>query len=242
MLDYEQKTDTGVLLANNPAIPDGVKQGFRLFRYGELGSMPIFQPKVSQAIEGSYFTANNGQTGLATAAAPTAFSATNPFLILFNKDSVKSLVMDYAALVATAAGTAGASVQAAVVIDSGNRFSSGGSPLTPVNPNGQIGAGSIVQANAGNLTASAPTSQARTLVGQRALKGAIPVAGDSYFLKFGADDMLSQVSTATLSFSSQAAPAIIVPPQWSLLLHIWLPSQSAASSFIPEAGWSERVC
>ena len=40
MQDFEMKTDTGVVLENNPAIPDGVKQAPRLFRYGEYGVMP----------------------------------------------------------------------------------------------------------------------------------------------------------------------------------------------------------
>lgn len=34
---------------------------------------------------------------------------------------------------------------------------------------------------------------------------------------------------------------IVVPPQGSCLIHIWLPSQTGASSFIPEMGWVERA-
>lgn len=241
-MDFVQVADTGRLLSNNPAVPDGVKQGVRLSRYGEIFIEPVVQPKMGQCDEGSYFTVNNAQTGLATAATPTVFSPTNPFFILYNSDAVKNLFIDYLALVATAAGTAGTSVQAALVLDTGNRYASGGTVLSGniLNPNGNIGAGSIAKAYGGNLTASAASAQARTVVGQRALKGAIPVAGDNYIIKPGSDDHPMLISTATLTWSVQPVCPIIVGPNQSLLLHIWLPAQSAASSYIPEAGWAER--
>lgn len=65
------------------------------------------------ADEGTYFTVNNSQTGLATAAAPVAFSATNPFLLIYNAGSSATgprIYLDAATLVATAAGTAGVNV------------------------------------------------------------------------------------------------------------------------------------
>lgn len=241
-MDVTPRVATGRLLSNNPRQQDGVKQNLRVGAYGDLVAMLMGQGKINLADEGSYFSVNNAQTGLATAAAPTTFSATNPFLIIYNKDTVKNIYLDYAALVATAAGTAGASVQAAVVLDNGNRFASGGSEITAniVNSNGLVGAGSIAKVYAGNLTASAASSAARTIVGQRALKGAIPVAGDNYIVKFGSDDVGLLISTATLTWSSQPVPPLVVGPNMSALLHIWLPSQSAASSFIPEAAWYER--
>lgn len=241
-MDVTPRVATGRLRANNPRQGDGVKQNLRVGAYGDLVAMLMGQAKINLADEGSYFTVNNAQSGLATAAAPTSFSATNPFLIIYNKDTIKNIYLDYAALIATAAGTAGASVQAAVVLDAGNRYSSGGSDISAnvVNANGIIGDGSVAKVYGGNLTASAPTSAARTIVGQRALKGAIPVAGDNYLVKFGSDDMAMMIAAATLTWSMQPVPPLIVGPNMSALLYIWLPSQSAASSYIPEAGWYER--
>jgi hypothetical protein len=199
----------------------------------------------SFADEGSYFAVNNGQTGIATAAAPTSFSDTNPFLTVFNKDSVggKSIYLDFLTLIATAPGTSGASLQAAVQIDGAvDRYTSGGTDLTNsiVNVNGGAGQGSIAKVRAGNITASAKTTLSRMIVGNRWLSGAIPVAGDSYTLKFGGVDAVSNMSISTIKKVIENAPKIIIPPQWSCLIHLWLPSQAAASSYLPELGWVER--
>ena len=218
----------------------------RGWKYLEQVVVPLIPDMGALAEEGSYFTTNNAQTGLATAAAPTAFSATNPFLLIYNKASAgelaKRIIMDYALLLATAAGTAAASVQFAVTIDAGNRYTSGGTEITAniVNPNGDVGTGSIAKVYAGNITASTATAAARTIVGNRYMKGAIPVAGDSYAVKFGGVDCPSFFGISTILFSLNNVPKVVVPPNWSALLHLWFPSQSGASSYVPELGWWER--
>lgn len=193
---------------------------------------------------GQYFAANNAQTGIATAAAPTAFSATNPFIAVVNKDSAngKNIYLDFVTLVATAAGTAGASLQVAVSLDNTNRYTSGGTDITTniVNTNGNSGTKSIAQVVAGNITAAAATGNVRNVVGNRFLKGAIPVAGDEYTIKFGGVDAPATVQISTISKVVINVPKIVIPPGWTALVHIWLPSQSAASSYAPELGWVER--
>jgi len=215
-------------------------------RTGRDGSdyvLPLMPTMAWLADEGSYRTVANAQTGLATAAAPTAFSATNPFLTIYNSDSIggKRIYLDYITLICTAVGTGAASIQAAVVVDTGNRYSSGGSSLTAnvVNPNMDVANGTIAVVNAGNVTATAASGAARTVIGQRALKGAIGVVGDNYTLAFGGVDKIANIVTATLTFSSQSAPPVVIGPGQTALLHLWFPSQSAASSYIAEAGWGE---
>lgn len=217
----------------------------RIGRYFEEYMVNVFPDMAVQALEGSIFTANNSQTGIATAAAPTAFSAVNPFLLVYNRDSTTNatamrIIMDYITLIATAAGTAGASVQFAIVLDYGSRYTSGGTLLTPVNPNGDISNASVAQIYAGNIVCAAASAAARTIVGQRYMKGAIPVAGDTYMVKCGGVDAPSNLSIATLTFSTNNVPKIIIPPGWTMTLHLWLPSQSAASSYAPELTWVER--
>lgn len=229
---------------------DGGRDGepMRLGRYDELYVVPVMRKQHIFADEGSYFTCNNAQSGLATAAAPTAFSATNPFLVIANIDSPsnstpKRIYLDFCRLVATAAGTAGASVQAGITIDNGNRYSSGGTEITAaiVSPNMDGPArSSIAKVYAGNITATAATLSARTVTGQVALKGAIPVAGDNYILNFGGVEAVMMIATATLTWSSQPIVPIIIGPNQSALIHLWLPSQSAASSYAPEISWWER--
>lgn len=211
--------------------------------YGHLAVNVRAPNKQFLAVEGSYYSATNGQTGIATAATPTAFSATNPFITIFNtgnpaNTAAPRIVLDYINLLATAAGTAGASVQCAIVKDSINRYTSGGTLLTPVKTSA-FGAPSVAQIYAGNITAAGASSAAGTIVGNRYLKGAIPVAGDQYSLQFGATDCFNNLTISTITFTAQTVPPIALNPGEMALVHLWLPSQSAASSYLPEIGWSE---
>lgn len=193
---------------------------------------------------GQYFTVNNAQTGIATAAAPTAFSATNPFLAVVNKDvpGGKNVYLDFLTLIATAAGSAGTALQAAVTLDNIQRYTSGGTDVTAniANTNGNSGTKSIAQVVAGNITAAAASGVVRTIAGNRWLKGAIPVVGDEYTIKFGGVDSPSFVGISTIIKTLINVPKIVIPPGWTALVHLWLPSQSGASSYTPELGWVER--
>jgi len=215
-------------------------------RYGDVATANIWPTSHMQAAEGSYFFVHNNQSGIATAAAPTAFSATNPFLMLLNNDSpanpaAKRVYIDYVTLVATAVGTGAASVQAAVAVDAATRYTSGGTTLTTnIAKCNSAGNASVCAAYAGNLTAAAATTAGRYLVGNRYLKGAIPVAGDTYTLSFGSVDQTAAFSISTILFSLQGIGPVILNPGEAFLLHLWFPSQSGASSYAPEVGWTER--
>lgn len=225
---------------------DGTDTDPRLSRYREIMMVPAIVTKHALVDEGSYFTVNNAQTGLATAATPTAFSATNPFLLIYNQgrpsdDFSPRLYIDYATLLATAGGTAGTSLQYAITRDSGNRFSSGGTEITANIANtGPTSFGPLARIWAGNITATAATANAKTLIGNRFLSGSIPVIGDEYTLRFGAAGVPDFVGISTIKSVVKNMPPIIVGPDESLLVHLWLPAQSAASSYAPELGWWER--
>jgi len=85
------------------------------------------------------------------------------------------------------------------------------------------------------------TAAVRMLVGQRLLLPAIPVANDTAILKFGGVDAPLILEKQVNTFSLQQVPKVVILPQGSCLIHIWLPSQSGAASFIPEMGWIERA-
>ncbi len=215
----------------------------RTDQYGNLTVNNRIATKAALALEGVYFSANNAQAGIATGATLTALVATTPFITIWNTGNPSSptashIVLDYITLVATAAGTAGASLQCAIVIDSYNRYTSGGTALVPQKSD-SYGAASVAQIYAGNIVAAAALSSARTPVGLRYLKGAIPVIGDTYTLQFGSVDSVMSLQAATITYSLQHAPAIAINPGEMALVYIWLPSQSAASSYAPEIGWYE---
>lgn len=225
---------------------DGTDIDWRVSRYRELMMMPAVLTKHPLADEGSYFTTNGAQTAQATAATPTAFSATNPFLVIYNRsdpsdDFGQRIYLDYMTLIATVAGTAGVNVQFAITIDAGNRYTSGGIELTPnIVTVGPTSTSTLARVFAGNITAAAASNLAKTVVGNRFMKGAIPAAGDTYTVRFGSASAIDMIGVSTNVFSTNNLPPVIIGPNQCALLHLWLPSQSAASSYLPELGWWER--
>lgn len=235
---------------------DGTDIDVRLSRYREMMVSPSILTKHPLVDEGSYFITQNNQTGIATAAAPTAFSATNPFLVVYNganksDDFAYRIYLDYIMLLVTAAGTAGTSIQYAITKDSTNRYTSGGTDLTSnVINTGPTSMGTLTRVWAGNITASTATSNVKTIVGNRYFKNMTapaPTIGDQYTARCGACNMaenlqyLNNATTLTSNmFVTQNLPPLIIGPDESLLFHLWLPAQSAASSYAPELGWWER--
>lgn len=235
---------------------DGTDVDPRLTRYREQAVVNYIFTKHPLADEGSYFVCQNNQTGIATAAAPTAFSATNPFLLIYNggnasDDFAPRLYIDYIMLLVTAAGTAGTSVQFAITKDVGNRYTSGGTDLTSNIANcGPTSQGTLVRAYAGNITASAASANVKTMTGNRVFKtmtAPAPTIGDEYTARFGAANIVESMQylnnattlTSNLNNTKNLVPVVIGPNE-SFLFHLWLPAQSAASSYAPEFGWWER--
>jgi hypothetical protein len=138
-----------------------------------------------------YYTACSVRTGIANNATVTAFSATNPWITIFNTEAVggKSIFLDYVTMSATAAGTAGASLQCAVTLDAGNRYTSGGTALSRrIRQLRRLEYLDRDHQGAGDLTATRRRPRSATSSAMRYLKGAIPVIGDEYTLKFGGVD------------------------------------------------------
>jgi hypothetical protein len=169
----------------------------RAGRYTEQYTLTLIPTTHLLADEGSYFVANNGQTGQVSAAgAPVSFVATTPWAIIYNNASPANpsspkIYLDYVSFAVSLQGATMTSVQMAVVRDLGNRFSAlgtGGALLTATKLN-SAGQSSIAQVwTGGQMTATAATAQAATIVGNRILTArAAPasVTGDVYSLAFG---------------------------------------------------------
>lgn len=217
--------------------------GQRIGKYGESYVLSPGSPKSLLAEEGSYYTANNAQTGIATATTDTAFSATNPFFLIQNSASAGGpvITLDYALAVCTVIGGAtSTSVQVAVTKDTTLRYASGGTALTPVKANSQAG-GSIAQVYAGNITAAAASGAVVNLVGLRWLKPAREVAGDHYLLQFGMVDGVMQIYTATVTYTIQGTAPCILNPGESALIDIFFPGLSTTGvTLAPEISWWEK--
>jgi hypothetical protein len=194
-----------------------------------------------------YFVVTNPtlDTGLATIAAPTTGADIEPFVILKNNDIVggKLIYPDYIRLTCTAAGTAGASLRISARIDNAARYTSGSTASAlPKNADMNSPVTSVALFYAGPLVAAAAGSAQRT-IGQVLARMAIPVVGDEFIIKFGqaiAKNSIAKNGTAPTTYVTNFAPVILGDGD-NLLIHLWLPSQSAASSYMVEAGWWEKM-
>ena len=148
----------------------------------------------------------------------------------------KRIYLDYLKLLCTVVGTAAAGVEFAITIDSIERYSSAGTLITPVGVNMDDGRASIATMYAGNIVAAAAGSGVRQVTTTRILKRVAPVAKDEYLVNFGNVESYRLVGVDSVA---TVPPVIIGPQQWALI-HLWLPSQTAASSFEVELGWWER--
>ena len=216
-------------------------------RYGDQYVMPVATGVVNLCEEGSYFTVINPTpgTGLATVGSTGCQSLSDlvTFFMLINNDVVggKNLYLDYLKLICTVAGTAGASLHYTTKIDNGvGRYSSGTTlTSTPVNCNMNSSRTTVTLAYAGPVVTLAATASVRIL-SNGVLKTGIPVIGDTYILDFGAKAIGVGSAVATINSVIFNHPPMVLGPQQSFFLHLWLPSQSAASSYELEVGWWER--
>ena len=229
------------------ATVDGYTINARGSRYGDTTVENVWPTSHVQADEGSYFFANNAQTGIVMTTASNAYGATTPFIALINNDVVnnpasKRIFLDYITLVTTATGASGTSVQFSLAIDAAARYTSGGTNMTTaIYKANTAGPASIAGLYVGAITAAAVTSAVRYPIGQRYLKPAIPVIGDTYTISSGSVDQSSFLATATITYSLQGVAPLVINPGEVLFMHLWLPSQAVTpSAYAPELGWSER--
>lgn len=209
--------------------------------------MPINRA-ATVADSGSYFTANNAATGVATAAAPTAYSDTAPFCVITNTTAAgtgsKSIYLDFLRFYETAAGTGGVAMLLKMQLDS--TVATGGTLLVPKSVNSNDGAASVAAIRL-LPTGIAATGFARVLVGNHF---AIPTqttplaVNTEVALKFGGVDGFgtSYTGAATAAVYSKSVynyPPIVIGPGYALSVQHLITTQSAASSWAFEFGWVE---
>ena len=200
------------------------------------------------ADSGSYFTANNAATGVATAAAPTAFSDTAPFCVLTNTTAAgtgsKSMYLDWMRFYETAAGTAGVSMFLKMQLDA--TVATGGTLLVPKSTNSNDGAASIAAIRL-LPTGIAATGFVRVLIGNWFVipTQTTPLAVNTeVYIKFGGVDGFSTTYTgaATAAVYSKNVynfPPVVIGPGYGLSVQHNITTQSAASSWAFEFGWVE---
>lgn len=223
-----------------PVSGDGIDIRMRSDRYGGAITSPLTGAKMhGLADEGSYFVAVNTTpgTGIAGIAAATAFADTAALIFLRNSASAdKRIYLNELVLSPTAAGTNGTNFNFVMRGDKGaSRYTSGGSSITPANPNmGSSRTSGIDALKFGALVCTAATSEARTLH-QAPLRTVIKVIGDKYRFTFG-DSSPGPISGIPLEGTLQASinipcPPVILDPGDTFLFHEFAASQSVGASY-----------
>jgi hypothetical protein len=235
-------------------VSDGQEVKARGGKYGELYGLNLYNKAHGLAEEGSYFVTTNPTpgTGIATIATQASLADTAPFILVKNNQKAggKRAILDFLKLICTAPGTAGTQVHVAVKVDDVNplRYTSGsggpgvGGLFSPQNVNMDDGTASQLLVYAGPVVAAAASGAAR-LLDHNIVRTAIPVIGDTVHISFAGNEGV--ISGAPMNgvvpsfFSTNFVPVVIGPQQWAAI-HIWLPSQSAASSWEFALGHIER--
>lgn len=222
----------------------------RLGRYGDIWLAGGVRKQHGLADEGSYFVANNSGAGIATAAAPTAFSDTAPLLTIQNQDSAgnqnsKRLHLDYLRVTQTAVGTGGVDVRIRIVLDT--TTPSGGTALNPVNPNMDVPQRASVASVRLLGTGVTQSGASRVIVGTLQViptQTAPMTALSEFFLNFGGVEgyypAYSVAAGTNIVKMPWPAPPIVLGPGQCMMLEFLITTQSAASSWTAEAGWWER--
>jgi len=214
--------------------------------YGELCTQPLVRKSHNLADEGSYWTASSA-TGIVVTYG-TTITATSPALTIYNGNTSKSVGVDYLALTAIVAGaqtTAAGYTGIQIVVDTGNRYSSAGTQLTPVNVNLLSAGAANVTVWFGALVATAASANARTTVTSRNIRPSVSttvinVVGDMNLLNFGSvEGATGSIVVANANIMPQAFPPLVIPPLSTGLIYIYYPIMTApsAATYAPELGF-----
>lgn len=180
-------------------------------------------------------------TGIIGHAAPTTFDQTKAYLLCYNPGPL-TVYPKFLRLHDTVISAGGTGVMYwTQVLDLGNRFSSGGTALTPNNVNPISTNKSKAIITVGAVVCSANTNASVTLSNFSFRGAAIDVVQDRYEFQWGANTPSSNfLQGATYINSAQGFGAVIVPPGYSFLIHEWQAAQSTGPTFEVEFGYTEK--
>lgn len=191
---------------------------------------------------GQYFCAMTQTPGTAynlTAAAQTAFSATQALWVVANTAQAsdkRRIYLDIAKIVFATGGTGGTAFHTATALDNGNRYSSGGTVQVVFSPNMALTVAqtpSIASVRGGDITATAATGAVR-YVSRSTLSTSIPLAAETYIFDFGSVSHNTHVNKIT------TVPPLVIGAGQSVVIHAWLPGQSAQPTGELLICWRER--
>ena len=202
------------------------------------------------AADGYYFRACNPTFGTGIAQGIQAsFSDTANVLCVIRNTSASgtgpTIFFDYIRLINTAARSSTTSSQLGIILDTANRYSSGGTQLIPSNVNTGVGNASVADIRFGAVTATA--ASAKRQISRAVIKTqAAPcwTVGDQVLINFGSNSgSIGLLSGSSASqFCIDCGPVALGPGgNHSLLIHMWnAANATTAPSWEVEIAWWER--
>lgn len=233
---------------------DGGAQTPRGGRYGEIYVDGIVPTKHLLADEGCYYTAcmTPSQAALAFGII-SAFSDTSALMVIGNGNSPggNRIYLDYLKMTFSVAPASSTAAFMAIKIDSGARTPTAGQvKIAQQNVNTDLAMASQASiwfpTGGAVITVPAVTAGARLVVGNLALRNALPTVNDEYTVTFGGVDRgeteFSVVATATAIKRTLYAPPAVIGGGGFGLIHVWFPSNitTGASFSNLELGYWER--
>lgn len=214
-----------------------------------IGQYGFGNKSTRYADAGKYFLATNptAGTGLISGAV-TSLADTTPYLVFKNNNTVASGIkcyLDYLRLHVTVVGVGHTRSEITFKLDSSQttqRYTSGGTQITPVNVNADSAASSGAQVYAGAITAAAAGS-ARLLASIPLKTAAIEVVDSMWTFNFG-EAPQGQISAlaingATILNVHHNLHPVVVGPQEHFLAHVWAGSLGTGITFALQLGWVE---
>ena len=198
------------------------------------------------ADQGNYYTAITPTpgTGIISGGSVQAFTETAPYLVLYNAGSLNVYPL-YLRLHTTVVGATNSVAQNWTnTIDTGNRYTSGGTGLTINNTNMTSSNKSAAIITVGAITAGA-ASGVRRVVSHAAVKFVdVETVHDCVFFNWGGPNQtnLSTLinNTTTLSHSVVNFASLVVGPEQSMVLVRWGASYTTGVTYEVEMGYVER--
>jgi len=231
---------------------EGGDGAVRMSHRGGIVVSPVGKGMYGCADEGGYFVATNPTigTGVAGIAAADGYSAIETLFLLYNTSTAAQrtrLCLDFIELHLTVVGANGTDIRVDCHIDKGDRFTSGGSDLTPVNVNMDSTASAKGRLRFGAVVSTAASDSVRQVYGKK-LSTTIAVVEDVIRFEFGNSKSLAASPAAVLHQDGAITgrvwvlpcPPVVLGPNSSFLMSVNCASQDAAAEWALNAGWFER--
>ena len=198
---------------------------------------------------GNYFFAMTPTpgTGIISGGSVQAFTETTPYLVLYNGNvggGPNIYPMFMRTHVTVVGATAGVALFYTFTLDTGNRYTSGGTALTIANTNMANANSSLATINVGAITASAASGSRRVVEHVKVKDTVVPVVHDTIVFTWGSPSGTPTSSVAgnstTPTYTSVSLCPMVIGPGQSMVVVRWGASNTTGETNEFQLGFIEK--